>query len=46
MLNWHQRGLKRLDIDPERVQMKWVMDFSRTITSEYNDRPWRENGWF
>ena len=22
-----QRGLKRLDIDPERVQMKWVMDF-------------------
>ncbi|MEJ2704919.1 MAG: formate--tetrahydrofolate ligase [Sedimentisphaerales bacterium] len=22
-----QRGLRRLDIDPERVQMKWVMDF-------------------
>ena len=22
-----QRGLKRLDIDPDRVQMKWVMDF-------------------
>ena len=22
-----QRGLKRLDIDPERVQIKWVMDF-------------------
>ncbi len=22
-----QRGLKRLDIDPERVQMKWVIDF-------------------
>ncbi len=22
-----QRGLKRLDIDPERVQLKWVMDF-------------------
>ena len=22
-----QRGLKRLDIDPERVQMNWVMDF-------------------
>ena len=22
-----QRGLKRLDIDPERVQMKWVMDY-------------------
>jgi len=22
-----QRGLQRLDIDPERVQMKWVMDF-------------------
>ena len=22
-----QRGLKRLDIDPERVQMRWVMDF-------------------
>ena len=21
------RGLKRLDIDPERVEMKWVMDF-------------------
>jgi formyltetrahydrofolate synthetase len=22
-----QRGLKRLDIDPERVQIRWVMDF-------------------
>ena len=22
-----QRGLKRIDIDPERVQMKWVIDF-------------------
>ncbi|MHC4681450.1 MAG: formate--tetrahydrofolate ligase [Planctomycetota bacterium] len=22
-----KRGLKRLDIDPERVQMKWVIDF-------------------
>jgi formate--tetrahydrofolate ligase len=22
-----RRGLKRLDIDPDRVQMKWVMDF-------------------
>jgi len=22
-----KRGMKRLDIDPERVQMKWVMDF-------------------
>jgi formate--tetrahydrofolate ligase len=23
-----QSGLRRLDIDPDRVQMKWVMDFS------------------
>jgi len=22
-----ERGLKRLDVDPKRVQMKWVMDF-------------------
>ena len=27
MIGWPKSNLKRLDIDPERVQMKWAMDF-------------------
>lgn len=39
-----ERGLKRLDVDPKRVQMKWVMDFFAPGSSQHYHRQGRGHG--